>query len=503
MRSTNTEPQSLKAIREGLAADCGWKTGHHVFAEGVQAPFVVLNFLGMGSLGVVEEVTSRSSPEMGTQTLARKRILLPYNGRRQRLQIIKEEAKVLEDLAHQHVIQIIASYEDTPQPGKFFYSLLMSPVGDNDLKTFLDVVGDQDRAPQEKSWLRQWFSCLTAALAYLHGQGVRHQDIKPSNIIHRNSHIFFTDFSSSSRFEVGQTTSTENPARTSAMYGAPEVIDAFQDDGKLKRHGRAADIFSLGAVFSEMLSVIDGRAVNKYHEFLSQSHALTMSQGAEAARGLLLYGRSVHKVTQWFSTSDQRNVRGMFADCIAPMLRLDREDRLEAILLLDLLATQPFTSPCHCQFPCSSRRAGVALHSQPQQESHQPPGYPYPQLAPAADDAFESSIDSSPQVQPPEYPYPQLAPAADDASESSIDLSPQVQPSSDRWDQIRRNAAERAVRLTEELSRMSQSQNARTDKGESSSKETIERRVARIKARVAELTGNMDGQPAPSTGLRR
>lgn len=320
----------------------------------MQAPFVVLNFLGMGSLGVVEEVTSRSSPEKGTQTLARKRVPLPYHNRRQRLQIIKDEAKVLEDLAHQHIIQMIASYEDTPQPGKFFYSLLMSLVGDNDLKTFLGVVGDQDRAPQEKSWLCQWFSCLTAALAYLHGQGVRHQDIKPSNIIHRNSHIFFTDFSSSSCFEVGQTTSTENPARTSAMYGAPEVIDVFQDDGKLKKHGRAADIFSLGAVFSEMLSVIDGRAVNEYHEFLSQSHALTGDQGAEAARGLL-YGRSVDKVTQWFSTSGQRNVRGMFADCIAPMLCLDREDRPEAILLLDvLLAKRPFTSPCHCQFPYSS-----------------------------------------------------------------------------------------------------------------------------------------------------
>jgi serine/threonine protein kinase len=483
VRSTSTEPQSLKAIRGGLAADCGWKTGHHVFAEGVQAPFVVLNFLGMGSLGVVEELTSRPSPENGTQTLARKRVLLPYHGRHQRLQIIKEEAKVLEDLAHQHIIQIIASYEDTPQPGKFFYSLLMSPVGDNDLKTFLDVVGDQDRAPQEKSWLRQWFSCLTAALAYLHGQGVRHQDIKPSNIIHRDSHIFFTDFSSSSRFEVGQTTSTENPARTSAMYGAPEAIDVFQDGGKLKKHGRAADIFSLGAVFSEMLSVIDGRAVNKYHEFLSQSHALTRSQGTEAARGLLLYGRSVHKATQWFSTSDQRNVRGMFADFIAPMLRLDREDRPEAIFLLDLLATQPFTSPCHCQFPYSSRRAGAALHSQSQQEGHQPPAPPYPQ--------------------PPAFPYPQLAPAADDASERSINPSPQVQPSPDRWAQIRRNAAERAARLSEEQSRMSQSQSARTDEGESSGEETIESRVARIKARVAELTGNMDGQPAPSTGLRR
>lgn len=120
-------------------------------------------------------------------------------------------------------------------------------------------------------------------------------------------------------------------------------------------------------------------------------------------------------------------------------------------------------------------RAGAALHSQTQQESHQPQA----------------------------YSYPQPAPAADDVSERSIDLSPQVQPSQDRWAQIRRNAAERAARLSEEQSRISQSQSARTDEGETSGEETIESRVARIKARVAELTGNMDGQPGPSTGLRR
>ena len=125
---------------------------------------------------------------------------------------------------------------------------------------------------------------------------------------------------------------------------------------------------------------------------------------------------------------------------------------------------QPFTA-----------RAGAALHSQTQQES------PKPQA----------------------YSYSQPAPVTDDVSEQSIDLSPQVQPSQDRWAQIRRNAAERAARLSEEQSRISQTQSARTDEGETSGEETIESRVARIKARVAELTGNMDGQPGPSTGLRR
>jgi hypothetical protein len=89
------------------------------------------------------------------------------------------------------------------------------------------------------------------------------------------------------------------------------------------------------------------------------------------------------------------------------------------------------------------------------------------------------------------------ASAMDDASEESIDLSRQQSPSQDRWAQIRRNAAERAARLSEEQSRRSQSQSARTDEGETSGEETIESRVARIKARVAELTGNVDGQSTP------
>lgn len=58
----------------------------------------------------------------------------------------------------------------------------------------------------------------------------------------------------------------------------------------------------------------------------------------------------------------------------------------------------------------------------------------------------------------------------------------------DRWAQIRKNAAERASRQSEEQSRNTD----RTDDGETSGEETIESRVARIKARVAELTGNME-----------
>lgn len=107
--------------------------------------------------------------------------------------------------------------------------------------------------------------------------------------------------------------------------------------------------------------------------------------------------------------------------------------------------------------------------------------------------APQRAVSPSP---PPETPQQtgHTAATMDDVSEESVDLSRQISPSQDRWAQIRKNAAERAARLSEEQSRRSQSQSARTDEGETSGEETIESRVARIKARVAELTGNMEGQ---------
>ncbi|OLN84364.1 Morphogenesis-related protein MSB1 [Colletotrichum chlorophyti] len=73
-------------------------------------------------------------------------------------------------------------------------------------------------------------------------------------------------------------------------------------------------------------------------------------------------------------------------------------------------------------------------------------------------------------------------------------------PAYDRWAQIRKNAAERAAqRQSEEQSRGGYSKTTDGD-DDTSGEETIESRVARIKARVAELTGNMEGSaPPPGT----
>lgn len=105
--------------------------------------------------------------------------------------------------------------------------------------------------------------------------------------------------------------------------------------------------------------------------------------------------------------------------------------------------------------------------------------------------------DDSPDVTEPSSPAVEARPTVPE-KEDSVSISedsapnspPDAMPVQDRWAQIRKNAAERA-KVVPKASEESDARGS-IDDGETSGEETIESRVARIKARVAELTGNMD-----------
>jgi serine/threonine protein kinase len=204
----------------------------------------------------------------------------------------------------------------------------MSPVGENDLETFLTIVGEHDIASEFsirwRGCIRNWMACLASALKYMHDSGIRHQDIKPSNIIHKGDQVFFTDFSSSSSFKIGHATSTENPARSTPMYGAPEVTS---NRGK---HGRATDIFALGCVFSDMLSVVEGRTVHNFQDFLRNDGNLAEAE-TRTIRTALSYSEKVPLISEWFTDSL------LFNECVSAMLHTDRAMRPAAVEVLQIL----------------------------------------------------------------------------------------------------------------------------------------------------------------------
>lgn len=349
---TNT----LHSSTDVVTALYGLSPTHKSFGNMSQVPLIVVTRLGYGSLGVVEEVRT----SLYKRSFVRKQVQLPYSNRKERLRIVEQEAAALRFLNHQHIVQLLGTYEEGAETGRHFYSLLMAPVGDSDLRSFLHLVGEKSSRQQhtpgavtkstiskELAWLTKWFQCLASALAYMHRNGFRHQDIKPSNIIHRGPDIFFTDFSSSSAFEIGATTSTEEPARNSIMYAAPEAVKSRHDD-YYRRHGLSSDVFSLGCVFVEMLTVLDGRRVQDLHQFcLVEEMAARARAGAEESWATLLYSRSVRQAGRWFNGA-RTPAAAMFEACVEPMLDMDREKRPSADVALLSIRARPYWKPLEC-----------------------------------------------------------------------------------------------------------------------------------------------------------
>lgn len=310
---------------ELLAKHYGWVWGDVLTGSEPKDAEIwdTVQHLGHGSLGVVDEVR-RANTQL--PTLVRKQVKLPAQKRMaERIKaIVQDEAAVLRRLCHPNIITLLGSYEDTTNSRHSAYCLLMIPVGENDLERFLAMASDSDLSPDLKvrhqTWIRSWYVDLASALMYMHSSGVRHQDIKPSNIIHKGGHVFFTDFSSSGNFKVGQTTSTANPARSTAMYAAPET--SINATGSYPRHGRALDVFGLGCVFCDMLSVQESRPIWRFHDFLCNSK---VSDAQETpCWGNLRYREVLPRISDWFDDSD------IFIDCISRMLEEQRELRLSA-----------------------------------------------------------------------------------------------------------------------------------------------------------------------------
>lgn len=100
-------------------------------------------------------------------------------------------------------------------------------------------------------------------------------DIKPANILVKRTHdprlpqhwgqeyqFYISDFGISSNFEDLGYSQTDRPTARSAKYCAPEIYNQDVRD-------RAADIFPLGCVFAEILTVVSRQYLNTFEDFRS------------------------------------------------------------------------------------------------------------------------------------------------------------------------------------------------------------------------------------------
>lgn len=125
----------------------------------------------------------------------------------------------------------------------------MLPVADYDLRKFLSRCNKENYSPAPTKQIYPWFGCLLDALAFAHKLKIKHQDIKPSNILIKNKQVYLCDFGLAKDF-AGLDTSTSHGHNVQGafVYRAPEVIPN-------QKRGRQADVFALGCVYSKMFTV--------------------------------------------------------------------------------------------------------------------------------------------------------------------------------------------------------------------------------------------------------
>ncbi|KAI8257534.1 hypothetical protein K4K58_003921 [Colletotrichum sp. SAR11_239] len=230
------------------------------------------NSLGWGTYGRVEKVTHR------TVCLARKWIQ-PRRGRT--IEILREEAHVMERLDHDHIVKLIGTY--TFRQRELY--LLIWPVAIcnlDELLTDLDDLrsGQGDREDITKrlmalgltdlsaiqgsvrdaanpgskgkcplKFLQRIMGCIGQAVTYCHHSNIRHLDLKPTNILLNPERVYLADFGIARDVNDQEKTTTIGHQGT-PKWRAPEIYDL--KDWSMK----SADIYSLGLIYLNIATAV-------------------------------------------------------------------------------------------------------------------------------------------------------------------------------------------------------------------------------------------------------
>ncbi|KAH0556766.1 hypothetical protein GP486_005443, partial [Trichoglossum hirsutum] len=305
---------------------------------------VLDEYLGRGASGKVDVVVCNGI------RLARKRITVIAD-KSEKLRDFREHT-ILRKLSYKHIVQFVGSYVEGTTIG-----LLTLPVAVCDLARFLEALSepgtgeyrrirdafDMDVWPVKRNsimaqkgspsspelptpalprthlYLRSMFGCIANAIQYIHENGVRYKDIKPSNILLTPNSVYCTDFGISKDISEligsGDDTRTDGLYRGTPRYFAPEIVQN-------SKRGRPADIFSLGCVFLEMSAVLNGYSMKTLRTLLLE--------GAEDHYEYFGYHQRLPKVASWLRQMEDTNSHVLPKDLyqlLRSLLRVMPEDR--------------------------------------------------------------------------------------------------------------------------------------------------------------------------------
>ncbi|KAL8718630.1 MAG: hypothetical protein Q9225_004248 [Loekoesia sp. 1 TL-2023] len=276
----------------------------------IQVSFASNRALGSGSFGDVDEVRELTTGI----SYARKHIHI--EGSRPNEVVadeVKNEVAIMQKLRHSHIATVLFYLKEPTA-----YSIFMLPVADYNLQEFMGLCTEQGYPAGLTKLIYPWFGCLLDALAYAHQLNIKHQDIKPSNILIKNNEPYLCDFGLAKDFtEFDNSVSNSHKPRGTLAYRAPEV----QPHGS---RGRKADVFSLGCVYSEMVTIGQGTSVEDYRQARQRA-------GSTAFRDCLT------TVESWLKQLEKNKLSEFLIDEILGMICSNPEKRHTAHTALNYL----------------------------------------------------------------------------------------------------------------------------------------------------------------------
>jgi serine/threonine protein kinase len=281
--------------------------GDHVntHPDDIQARFHFRRRLGRGSFGDVSEVEEMSTE----QVYARKMILFEEGSLTAAAAIKKKvanEVHIMQKLRHQHIATVLFFVRE---PGA--YSILMLPVADSDLLCYLERCIETGYPFPMIKRIYPWFGCLLDALAYAHKLHISHRDIKPSNVLIKDGQLYLSDFGVAKDLLQETSASGDYFVKGTPVYRAPE---AHSDHPP----GYEADIFALGCLFAEMLTVRKNQSLDKFREW---------RRAPDNPSGVYAFRANLARVHGWIKHLHHDSVSEQLADLMMGMLNEDPDER--------------------------------------------------------------------------------------------------------------------------------------------------------------------------------
>lgn len=273
------------------------------------------------------------------------------------------EINSIRNVQNGHLVSYFASYVH-----QGYGYVLFTPVSDFNMKSFLTTTPATFKNLEKQTrrhLLLNWIHCLVDTMTFLHNRGLSHGNIKPSTVLFNNeNHIFFSDFTRLNAELLASMADRTSFDKESYDYAAPEqwFRPSSSPTGPLHRKAtltslstspenttfsisrsateyssnspaammhaptphlspQAADIFSLGCVILELLSLLMKKTTGKFATHRAARHKTPGRGGAVLDSS---FHKNLGQVESWMAQlareakkKDDTVFRG-----IAPMLHV-------------------------------------------------------------------------------------------------------------------------------------------------------------------------------------